>query len=55
MGEIADMMLDGTLCEQCGEFLGAETGHPTLCAYCAETASDNDGWTDEDFDLGEYD
>lgn len=39
MGEIADMMLDGTLCEGCGEFLDADDGNdgfPQLCAACAQ-------------------
>lgn len=38
MGEIADMMLDGTLCEGCGEYLenGADMGIPDYCsAECA--------------------
>ena len=36
MGEIAEMMLDGTLCEGCGVFLNAEpTGHPCYCGSCA--------------------
>jgi hypothetical protein len=36
MGEIADMMLDGTLCETCGEFIDeADTGgFPRKCAAC---------------------
>lgn len=40
MGEIAEMMLDGTLCEQCGSVLedivaGAESpGYPRLCWDC---------------------
>lgn len=34
MGEIADMMLDGTLCEGCGEYLGSAGGFPRLCAGC---------------------
>ena len=39
MGEIADMMLDGTLCEQCGEFIDDDGGFPRLCASCeAENA-----------------
>lgn len=38
MGEYAEMMLDGTCCSQCGEFLGASEGHPVSCASCeAET------------------
>jgi len=28
MGEIADMKLDGTLCEACGAFIGDEVGYP---------------------------
>lgn len=36
MGEIAEMMLDGTLCEGCGVFLNAEpTGYPCYCGSCA--------------------
>jgi Zn finger protein HypA/HybF involved in hydrogenase expression len=36
MGEIAEMMLDGTLCEGCGVFLNAEpTGYPCYCSSCA--------------------
>lgn len=34
MGEIADMMLDGTLCEGCGEYVGAATGYPVRCGAC---------------------
>jgi len=34
MGEIADMMLDGTLCEGCGEYLGTDNGFPTRCNAC---------------------
>jgi len=31
MGEIAEMMLAGVLCEQCGEFIGDEVGYPRNC------------------------
>lgn len=34
MGEIAEMMLDGTLCEGCGVYMGADTGFPVRCAQC---------------------
>lgn len=35
MGEIADMMLDGTLCEMCGVFLNEEPqGYPCRCEDC---------------------
>ena len=32
MGEVAEMMLDGTLCEGCGEFIGDGPGHPRYCS-----------------------
>lgn len=35
MGDIADMMLDGTLCEGCGEYLGDDGGFPMRCRSCA--------------------
>lgn len=35
MGEIADAMLDGSLCQGCGEYLGGGDGFPVLCAGCA--------------------
>lgn len=34
MGEFADMMLDGTLCMGCGEFLGEDL--PGYCKACAK-------------------
>ena len=34
MGDIADIMLDGTLCASCGEELGYGTGYPQFCAAC---------------------
>jgi hypothetical protein len=35
MGEIADMMLDGTLCEGCGVYLeGDGDGIPRYCSSC---------------------
>lgn len=44
MGEVADMMLDGTLCQQCGVFMGPDwarssddwqpKGHPVTCKSC---------------------
>lgn len=37
MGEVADMMLSGFLCECCGEYLdGEEPGHPRKCEDCEE-------------------
>lgn len=34
MGEIADAMLDGTLCAGCGDHLGRDDGFPIYCAEC---------------------
>jgi hypothetical protein len=33
MGEYADMFIDGTVCSQCGVFVGGD-GIPTLCGDC---------------------
>lgn len=41
MGEIAEMMLDGTMCGGCGEWLcdGEDgAGFPGLCSSCARGA-----------------
>jgi len=34
MGDIADLMLEGALCEACGEFLGDGDGFPQRCPGC---------------------
>jgi hypothetical protein len=36
MGEIAEMMLDGTLCAGCGEYLGRDLGFPQYCDGCED-------------------
>jgi hypothetical protein len=37
MGEIAEMMLDGDLCEGCGVYMGFPgEGFPRRCASCAK-------------------
>ena len=42
MGEIADMTLDGTLCEGYGEFLNEDPpGYPCYCAGCGGEEQDN--------------
>lgn len=38
MGEIADMMIDGTLCEWCGCYVGEATGYPRKCPDCRAEA-----------------
>lgn len=36
MGEIADMMLDGMLCQECGVFIDDDqSGYPRSCKSCA--------------------
>lgn len=37
MGEIAEMMLDGTLCQRCGSVIDGDTpGYPRYCEDCAK-------------------
>jgi len=36
MGETVDMILDGILCEGCGEFLGEAVGYPRRCPGCSD-------------------
>ena len=35
MGEYAEMMLDGTCCACCGDFLDTNAGFPIYCGGCA--------------------
>ena len=48
MGEIADMMLDGTMCEGCGEFLYDGADGPGFPQYCAACQADGRGYDVED-------
>lgn len=41
MGEIAEMMLDGTLCSCCGEYLGDDAGYPMTCGGCGGYEQDH--------------
>lgn len=34
MGEIADAMINGDLCEQCGDYIGNGIGIPQKCSDC---------------------
>lgn len=36
MGEIAEMMLDGELCEQCGVYMGGASGFVRICGGCRQ-------------------
>lgn len=44
MGEIADMMLDGTLCEGCGTYIGEGSGFP---GYCSTQCAKDRGFDDQ--------
>lgn len=41
MGEIADMMLEGILCQYCGEYLGDGDGFPQSCSCCGGDDEDD--------------
>lgn len=45
MGDISEMMLDGTLCCVCGVFIGSDNDFPTECASCG---GDEEFFYDED-------
>lgn len=38
MGDIADMMIEGILCEGCGEYMGDAVGYPRCCPDCSKPA-----------------
>jgi len=44
MGEIADMLLRGVLCERCGVFLGDEVGYPCYCEDCRSKIPEEKLW-----------
>lgn len=51
MGEIAEMMLDGTLCEMCGVIIiESDEAPPGYPQYCSKTCADDQGapWTEGD-------
>lgn len=41
MGDIAEMMLGGAMCESCGTYLGGGDGFPRLCPSCERYADIN--------------
>lgn len=43
MGEIAEMMLEGTLCEGCGEYIGTNNGYASYCSD--QCANDRGGYS----------
>lgn len=38
MGDISEDMLDGTICQGCGELLSEKPGYPRVCGMCQEQA-----------------
>ena len=40
MGEIADMILGGMLCQVCGVYMGRGDGFPVTCAACSDDEVD---------------
>ncbi len=34
MGEIADSIINGDVCEECGEWIGEGDGYPRKCSSC---------------------
>ena len=51
MGDIANLMIDGTICEQCGNFIDFEyPGHPRICDECLDEKM-YDRWDNSDMDL----
>ena len=41
MGEIAELVLEGILCSQCGSFIDEiEVGYPRLCEDCDDEEDD---------------
>lgn len=42
MGEYAEMMLDGTLCESCGDYIGADNDCPAQCRACVIEAAEEE-------------
>lgn len=43
MGEIADAMIEGVLCQVCGEYLGEGDGFPVTCPGCEDAAGGSGG------------
>lgn len=37
MGDIADMIIEGVLCQGCGEYMGDGNGYPQWCRACMKT------------------
>jgi len=42
MGDIAEMMLDGDICQYCGDFIGPGDGYPQSCNGCRDEVESDD-------------
>ncbi len=42
MGEIADMMIEGAMCQGCVEYIVDDTGYPRWCSSCEP--DDTEDW-----------
>jgi hypothetical protein len=49
MGGVAEMILDGILCQTCGVFIGGETGYARSCSSC--DPSEQEDSDDEDLEI----
>jgi len=49
MGDVAEMILDGVLCECCGMFIGEGVGHPRDCKDCRRAQGEI--VPDDDFEI----
>lgn len=36
MGDIAEAMIDGTFCSDCGAYIGEDVGFPRCCRACEQ-------------------
>lgn len=42
MGDIADMIVEGQMCETCGHIFDEECGYPRQCKACAGPSYDDE-------------
>ena len=52
MGDAAEMVLEGILCEECGEYIGDAVGYPRKCDSCG---GEDEGPSDEELEALEAD
>lgn len=48
MGELADDMINGASCSECGVYFTQEHGYPVLCTDCHEQSSQLPKATEEE-------